>query len=911
MNTEDRSQQPPQSSSTIPLRVFLASPEDVLEERELAFSILKQLPDHPLLQNKIKIEIAAWDKHGAESPMLANLAPQKSIEKSQLKPSQCDIVIVIFWSRVGTSLSIYEYVKPDGSPYLSGTEWELCDALEAAKQRNKPDILIYRRTEEPSFRPKDPKFTEKYHQWQQVENLFATFQNPDGSIRVAWNPYETVEQFKEKLTAHLNGLIAQLLGVKPDILLPSKPKVYHNLPQRPYSAFIGRMSRIDKIRSILKPYPKSQYHLISIDGVGGVGKSSLALEVAYRYVDEYDALPPEERFQAIIWMSAKRIELTDQIRQRPPEQVVSTLDAIYTVIAAVLERKDISSALSKERSVLIAKALSQQRTLLIVDNLETVDDEGVNAFLRELPAPAKAIVTTRHRIDVAHPIRLKGMRYPDGMALIAQECKGKGVVLTQEETKEFKGQGVVLTEDGAARLYDRTGGIPLAIVWSVGQMGLGYNAETVLRRLGAARGDISGFCFEETVRKIRGSAKDKDAYRLVIALSLFAHDASRGALGYVTGLDEDIVSRDEGLAKLEILSLVNRQANRFSLLPLTRTYLLEEAKKRPRLIQDIFERMLEYYKKLVTPSEYVGVPYWEGLFVVDKDQNLDQEWDNLTGLIQWALDKDRKKAALDLFLPVVHVLEVWGSWDERVRLTEKMRLVAHDLEDQVEAWLWIDAVGYILHARRKFDECIEALNAGRVVAKQFNNEEALILADVFEADLYTAKRDINSAQKKFKDISDRMEIDEAIRSGSVLRRIIATRVADGLAYLSFVQNDQVDRKKWYEKALELRRLTGENVTPILCFLSIISLQLNGDIESAEKYLKEAVDKARKNDSAAILQCRGMLAEKRGEWKQAREYYKGAAQEFERFGDPYRAQECKELDSQLDSRLPPEASGSTA
>ena len=35
----------------------------------------------------------------------------------------------------------------------------------------------------------------------------------------------------------------------------------------------------------------------------------------------------------------------------------------------------------------MTKSLNQQCTLLIVDNLETVDDEQVNAFLRELPAP--------------------------------------------------------------------------------------------------------------------------------------------------------------------------------------------------------------------------------------------------------------------------------------------------------------------------------------------------------------------------------------------------------------------------------------------------------------------------------------------------------------------------------------------
>ena len=54
-------------------------------------------------------------------------------------------------------------------------------------------------------------------------------------------------------------------------------------------------------------------------------------------------------------------------------------------------------------------------------------------FLRELPAPTKAIVTTRHRIDVAYAIRLLDMPWSDAKALIEQECGKKGVSLDENE----------------------------------------------------------------------------------------------------------------------------------------------------------------------------------------------------------------------------------------------------------------------------------------------------------------------------------------------------------------------------------------------------------------------------------------------------------------------------------------------
>ncbi|HUW11258.1 MAG TPA: ATP-binding protein, partial [Anaerolineae bacterium] len=193
----------------------------------------------------------------------------------------------------------------------------------------------------------------------------------------------------------------QLLAAPGKRALPEPRKVYHNLPQPDYGTFIGREEELKQVHRLLSP--QSRHFLVTIDGIGGIGKSALALEVAHRYLRDYDRLPPEERFEAIIWTSAKSSVLTaDGIA--PRQQVARTLDDIYTTIAVTLEREDITHTRSEDQAGLVSRALTQQRTLLVVDNLETVDDERVNVFLRELPSPAKTIVTTRHRIDVAYPV---------------------------------------------------------------------------------------------------------------------------------------------------------------------------------------------------------------------------------------------------------------------------------------------------------------------------------------------------------------------------------------------------------------------------------------------------------------------------------------------------------------------------
>jgi hypothetical protein len=114
------------SGTRVPLtiRVFLASPGDVVDERARARKTLEDLQYNPLLRGKITVETVAWDT-GAGTPMLASKTPQQAIAEGRAKPSECDIVIVIFWSRMGTPLPA-DYIKT----YLwSRTRWRQAQAM--------------------------------------------------------------------------------------------------------------------------------------------------------------------------------------------------------------------------------------------------------------------------------------------------------------------------------------------------------------------------------------------------------------------------------------------------------------------------------------------------------------------------------------------------------------------------------------------------------------------------------------------------------------------------------------------------------------------------------------------------------------------------------------------------------------
>ena len=84
-----------------------------------------------------------------------SIEPKKAIKRGLPKPSECDLVVVILWSRMGTPLPT-EYTKPDGTSYLSGTEWEYYEAIGAAGRAGRPAVWLYRRTQVPDLNLEAP-----------------------------------------------------------------------------------------------------------------------------------------------------------------------------------------------------------------------------------------------------------------------------------------------------------------------------------------------------------------------------------------------------------------------------------------------------------------------------------------------------------------------------------------------------------------------------------------------------------------------------------------------------------------------------------------------------------------------------------------------------------------------------------
>ena len=109
------------ASDTQTFRVFVSSPGDVHVERKVVKRVTTELNDSPHLQGVAKFQVIAWEDESMV-PLSATLTPQEALNRGLYRPSECDVVIVILWSRMGIPPMPEQFRKANGTRYLSAVE---------------------------------------------------------------------------------------------------------------------------------------------------------------------------------------------------------------------------------------------------------------------------------------------------------------------------------------------------------------------------------------------------------------------------------------------------------------------------------------------------------------------------------------------------------------------------------------------------------------------------------------------------------------------------------------------------------------------------------------------------------------------------------------------------------------------
>ncbi len=553
------------------------------------------------------------------------------------------------------------------------------------------------------------------------------------------------------------------------------------LPRRPY--FVGREEEIKTILQSLQP--NSRTFIVGIEGIGGVGKSTLATEVSHRCIED-------DLFESVIWVSAKESTLTlHGIEPITPE--VKSLSDILITIGTNLGNPTIGNLSIQDQIKRAYNLLSRQTTLLVLDNFESLsknEQRDILDFLRRSPITLKVVVTSRERVSEGQIIRLQGLSFEESNALLEWDAQQKNIHLTKDQSKY---------------LVELTGGLPLALLWVQGQIAvLGYSVTQVLDKLSLDTDiPILQYCFNHSWNLLRHSNEKN----LLFILALQPDAVSRAALREISGI-EDGDSFDNAISDLLQLSLIEHDHNKdyFSILPLTRRFIRTQFASDRKFIKQAELKIAQYYVNYL--SQKSSFKEWRGYDDLLLDRN------NILGVAQWCYKSIQKKqtSSSSLAKPTRSIAEIlvqigiqFGSvlwqrayWYDRMTLAHAALGAAKLLSDWKSVSTFARNISWIYFYQGDY---LRALHW---------SEESLLATTKTEDDLLiaAAKRSLGTVELRLgnfdrseKLLKDVLETTEKFTNDDY--GIYSKGFAQfGLGDLENERGNTSIAREWYQKALD-------------------------------------------------------------------------------------------------------------
>lgn len=215
--------------------------------------------------DKPKFELIRWedDYYTADS----------TFQEQIVKSSDCDIVICIFWKRLGSPLPD-QFRRPDGTN-PTGTEYEFEMAIEAASasEVRMPSLLVYRKTAEVFFSERD--LAVERDQYERFKAFWSRwFRNEKAHFTAGFHSYDSLKAFEELVEAHIHKWLADRR--KEVTWTRGSPFVgLRAFSPEQAEVFFGRSVETDRVRARFIANAIAGSKFLLVQGPSGSGKSSL------------------------------------------------------------------------------------------------------------------------------------------------------------------------------------------------------------------------------------------------------------------------------------------------------------------------------------------------------------------------------------------------------------------------------------------------------------------------------------------------------------------------------------------------------------------------------------------------------------------------------------------------------------
>jgi hypothetical protein len=438
---------------------------------------------------------------------------------------------------------------------------------------------------------------------------------------------------------------------------------YYRLLTPHQSQFIGRRSLLDELKKALD----SRSYIISLDGVGGIGKSALAIEMVQQ-------LYKAKTYDFIISLSAKNRVWVKHSEARQAN--FSGHTELLTEIANVLEiptaNRDISTV--KNDVITLMKGL---KGLLLIDNIEEIDDTAVFEFLKnEVPEPVKIIVTSRVSRDLgARTISVPGMTEDEAHTLLQQELERAGYT------------GYINELEDAKEIVKAAGYLPLAIKWAASLAASAqslHHLSTQLRTRDTTRKEFLDFCFATMYDELSETARN-----VALLCPYLLNDWNTLALSIT--LDKPVNQIERAVAELEDRGiLIASRDESFSMLPLTMDFLSDKWHEKKTIREEIINRITDSFTSDTHKGNLFNWPSGDRIKALKKktrelesQKRFEEALRAIRLAIKWETD-DNKRQALKLMEGKI-VFETGDRHEGLVQMQNAIKQVKGEdgLDDEV------------------------------------------------------------------------------------------------------------------------------------------------------------------------------------------------------------------------------------
>jgi tetratricopeptide (TPR) repeat protein len=488
-----------------------------------------------------------------------------------------------------------------------------------------------------------------------------------------------------------------------------KPKTFHG--EKPI--FVGRQNYIEQI----KEYFRTSNDPITIFGMGGMGKSSLAFEAIHQSEDVFDLIIP-------IYFAEQGISLNSFL-----SSIAKTLN-ISLVDFDKLELQD--------RKQFLIDTLGRSRThpLIFLDNYETISgvlkdnpshakyNEAVqiNSFLKRVPSNNTSTLLTsrlKKNLDKERVIPIDSLTIDEGVELFIKLAGDEELI---RSTKN-------VLRSTIEKLVEKTGGHPLSIeiLSRSYQGGELEEIEGMLNHLGMGKYNPEeeqeclkslDLCFEYSINNLNENLRQL-LPKLILFKSPFP-SSTASEIFDTNKLDVINLYNRSLLVRIELdeYGKINEEHVLYNFHTALRNYLENEVTIRNYLETTYGERFAQYYYKLVRDT-YNAIGK-ETHIVSMRRFNLIIEGENNDFVRAIEITKDPQLRSYMLgYLGLI--LETLGMLTAALQYHEKSLAIHEELNHKVGLALDYRNIGVVLAKMGNLKEALDYLKKALAIREELND----------------------------------------------------------------------------------------------------------------------------------------------------------------------------------------------